>query len=565
MLIQQIPLYLHTIRFLTFRQIVYRLKYLAVNRAPWRKPGLSRVSCAPNTTYRGLRPHAAWMTRETIDADQIGQGTFQFLNETIFFPNGIEWADKDRDRLLTYNLHYFDYLLAAGGLDPATADKLIHDWLSNNPGGAPDAWDPFPISLRIVNWLKYASLPHGRLPEAAVASLQDQSHWLERFIEYHLLGNHLFKNGKALIFAGLAFRGSDALRWLGKGLRIVENQLDEQILSDGVHFERSPMYHSMVFEDVLDLLNILPQEDRWSGLRKRLGAAADRMAVFLEAMTHPDGQIALFNDAALNIEASPKHLIDYYRRVTGTTCEPQRTSLTALTDSGYFILAPNDGDRMIIDCGAVGPDYQPGHSHCDTLSFELSLNGRRVVVDSGCCQYEDGEIRQYNRGNHGHNTLTIDGHNQSEVWGAHRCARRAYPIDPKLFVGKDGSLWFDGAHDGYRRLRGQPIHRRRVNWQGSRIVIEDTVAGQGRHDVELRMHLHPDLNAVSGAGCVSVYKGDQSVMTVSAVGAGKIRIEKGWYCPEFGRQSTCPVLVQEFQQVPLPFEADWAIEIDSPS
>jgi uncharacterized heparinase superfamily protein len=321
----------------------------------------------------------------------------------------------------------------------------------------------------------------------------------------------------------------------------------------------------MIFEDMLDLLNILPKEASWFRLRQRLGKAADRMAAFLDAMTHPDGQIALFNDAAFDIEASPRQLIDYYQQVTGTVFKSQRACLAAFTDSGYFILAPTADDRLIIDCGAVGPDYQPGHSHCDTLSFELSLSGRRVIVDSGCHQYEDAVIRKYNRGNRGHNALTIDGHNQSEVWAAHRCARRALPIDPKLARGANGSLSFEGAHDGYRRLRGQPIHHRRVQWRGPRIVIRDAVTGGGRHDVESRLHLHPDLTPLWKDGRVLVYGGEQLITSISADDAAPILIEKGWYCPEFGLQFECSVLLQRYADRDLPFNAGWIIDCHSPS
>lgn len=101
--------------------------------------------------------------------------------------------------------------------------------------------------------------------------------------------------------------------------------------------------------------------------------------------------------------------------------------------SGYFRLEPTPGDVLVVDCGPIGPDYQPGHAHCDTLSFELSLNGRRVIVDSGCSQYVDGEIRQYNRGSLGHNTLAIDGVNQSEVWG-----RTGWPVAQGRFCRGEG-------------------------------------------------------------------------------------------------------------------------------
>ena len=62
---------------------------------------------------------------------------------------------------------------------------------------------------------------------------------------------------KALIFAGLFFEGPDADRWVGLGLKILSKELNEQILEDGGHFELSPMYHSIILEDLLDIINIL--------------------------------------------------------------------------------------------------------------------------------------------------------------------------------------------------------------------------------------------------------------------------------------------------------------------
>ena len=209
------------------------------------------------------------------------------------------------------------------------------------------------------------------------------------------------------------------------------------------------MYHAMVLEDCLDLFNIMGRQNLPGipALRQELRQKAEEMLVFLNGMCHPDGDIALFNDAALGIEARPDALAEYFERLTGEKVQRLTGSSCSFGLTGYYILSPRPGDRLIIDCGPVGPDYQPGHAHCDTLSFELSLSGCRVVVDSGCCRYTDGEIRQYNRGNAGHNTVTIDGKNQSEVWGVHRVARRAYPLDAALDTLPDGTLRFSGAHD----------------------------------------------------------------------------------------------------------------------
>jgi uncharacterized heparinase superfamily protein len=346
------------------------------------------------------------------------------------------------------------------------------------------------------------------------------------------------------------FNGVDAGRWLKKGLAIVGKEVEEQILTDGGHFERSPMYHAMILEDCLDIFNIT---GGWNlpgvqALRQRLRQKAGAMLVFLDGMCHPDGDIALFNDAALGIEAEAAALFDYFERLTGEKAKRFTGSAVSFGRTGYFILTPGPGDRMIIDCGPVGPDYQPGHAHCDTLSFELSLSGRRVIVDSGCRQYADGVIRQYNRGNAGHNTVTIDGKNQSEVWGAHRVARRAYPLEGVLKVMPDGSLWFSGAHDGYRRLPGAPVHRRTVTWSGHVILIADQIAGSGLHDIALRLHIHPDLGVTITDSRAIIQDGPEILATVSPAGEGRTEKESGWYCPEFGIQRPCIVLTTKYCQ-----------------
>jgi uncharacterized heparinase superfamily protein len=197
------------------------------------------------------------------------------------------------------------------------------------------------------------------------------------------------------------------------------------------------------------------------------------------------------------------------------------------------------------------------------LSFELSLGGKRVVVDSGCCEYTDGEIRRYIRGNAGHNTLTIDGENQSEVWGAHRCARRAYPLYARLEEQADGTLVFSGAHDGYRRLSGCPTHHRNITWKGTAILVEDRVEGNGRHSMELRLHIHPGFRVDCDGRRAVVRDCDRQVMETTLPGDGRIEVQKGWYCPEFGVRLECPVLSATFRDVPLPFRTGWSMRIAS--
>jgi len=554
-----IPLYLRTITHLRARQVVCRgrnaIRKLA-NGCPYSSP----VDVRYPVEWAGIEPAVPFASRPWIDSSATSHNNFRFLNQSIGFGERIEWNPHDANRLWRYNLHYFDYLHPGNPLDPATGIGLIQDWVENNRPGAPDAWDPYPTSLRLVNWIKYLSQINYTPSEvhSVVQSAFVQAGCLEQSLEYHLLGNHLFKNAKALIFCGIFFEGKDAQRWLSKGISILSDELHEQILPDGGHFERSPMYHSMILEDCLDLLNVCANKPH-SGLAKLSELLRERlpsMVRFLFGMTHPDGRIALFNDAAFGVEVPPQHLARYYQNLVEKPLPGTIDSSLSFPDSGYFIMAPRDGERLVIDCGPIGPDYQPGHAHCDTLSFELSIKGHRVIVDSGCFQYEDGPIRLYNRGNPGHNTVSIDGQNQSEVWGAHRCARRARPLYARL-ERKHGDIIFEGAHDGYRRLKGSPVHHRRVLLSENTYAVKDSIEGRGIHLIESRLHIHPALSVdLTSEGAVIRYR-EESLAVISSIQA----IEKtdGWYCPEFGIKEPCCVLKISLPGASLPCETGWVI------
>jgi len=550
----RLSLYLHTVRYLKPSQIWFQL----LRR-------VCRLKRSPGSRPFGVRPGLELLPPLDRVAPCGGQWQFTFLNVTRDFDGqGVDWRSADQSKLWRYNLHYFDYL-HDGSRSPETCSGLIDDWICANPPGTPDAWEPFTLSLRIVNWIKFflrTDLAVGGKPRW-LESLHTQVLWLERNLELHILANHYFKNLVALIFAGTYFTGSDAKRLLSKGLKRLDSQLEQQLLPDGLHFERSPMYHAMILNDCLDLLNLCRTQTQGAHavLGARLPAVCRSMLDALLKMSHPDGEIALFNDAAFGIEASPQALARYYRRLTGLEATLPVALLWQLPEAGYYVMAPAPGSRLIIDCGAVGPDYQPGHAHCDTLSFELSHRGRRIVVDSGCGTYPEGAMRRYNRGNAGHNTLTVDAANQSEVWGAHRVAHRARPLGASLQLLDDGSLCFAGAHDGYRRLLGNPVHRRSVTWRGAEIAIDDEVAGAGTHHIELRLHLNPALQVEMVQGEVLVRDGELLLAGITRSGAGRVELDNGWYCPEFGRMLPCPLLLVRHPGAALPFHGGWRIEL----
>src|SRR5579872_3327434 len=199
--------------------------------------------------------NAQWVQPIAKPQSMCGPQAFRFLNHDGSVQSAADWNSPVQQKLWLYNLHYFDDLTAGNSSNRTIWHcDLIDRWIAENPVMHGNGWEPYPVSLRIVNWIKWA-LGGADLKEAWLTSLATQTRGLEKRLEWHLLGNHLFANAKALIFAGLFFDGPEARRWLDKGLSILTTELGEQVLADGGHFELSPMYHSIILEDVLDLIN----------------------------------------------------------------------------------------------------------------------------------------------------------------------------------------------------------------------------------------------------------------------------------------------------------------------
>jgi uncharacterized heparinase superfamily protein len=446
-----------------------------------------------------------------------------FLNVSHDISTAKVWNDPARDKLWLYNLHYFDDLNASDAEQRKDWHKaLIARWIQENPPGQGNGWEPYPLSLRIVNWIKWA-LAGNALEPAGLDSLVVQARWLVKRLEWHLLGNHLFANAKALVFAGLFFDGPEAATWLDKGMAILAREIPEQILADGGQFELSPMYHALALEDMLDLANLavvyseaLPP--RWQGLTASWPQTIANMRDWLVAMCHPDGEIGLFNDAAMGIAPTPVELKAYAERLSHPPlCKRGARGdflsgsaeievnppypplakggqyfavdgISHLPDSGY-VRIQHGAMLALLDDAPIGPDYLPGHAHADTLSFELSLYGQRVLVNSGTSRYGTGPQRLWQRGTAAHNTVTINGADSSEVWGGFRVARRAKPFGLHI---NENTLQIRCAHDGYTRLPGKPVHQRQWRFAENSLEIIDTISGPFANAIA-RFYFHPDV------------------------------------------------------------------------
>ena len=533
---------------------------------------------APVRNVQARLPLGAWQTTAKRAPSMLESNAFRFLNRTHELPLLGGWNDAALEKLWLYNLHYFDDLNAQDASARLNWHKaLIARWIEENPPANGNGWEPYPTSLRVVNWVKWLAVGNAPVP-GMTNSLVLQSGWLAGRLERHLLGNHLFANAKALVFAGLYFEGPQAAAWLTKALKIINDQLPEQVLADGGNFERSPMYHAIFLDDVLDLINAA---QLWPGQVPDARVAVwrettGRMLSWLTGMTHPDGEIALFNDAAFGVAPGIDELEAYARRIgvgavdslrgagaapkgeiVGTAPSPRTdvvdAQLTHFADSGYVRLQNVDAVAFL-DVAPIGPDYLPGHAHADTLSFELSVFGQRVVVNGGTSRYGLGPERLRERGTAAHSTVEVAGADSSEVWGGFRVARRAYPFDLALQpeIGRVAC-----SHDGYRSLSGAPAHRRAWQLQHHALQVTDTVQG-GTHTAVARYIFHPEVQITHAERMTWHLKlaGGQPLQITVLRGQGGL--SPASYAPEFGMQLPTQALVIELIEGVAEVAISWA-------
>ncbi|HEX4975949.1 MAG TPA: alginate lyase family protein, partial [Pseudomonadales bacterium] len=348
---------------------------------------------------------------------------FVFLNVVAPWPlTRIDWVASEQKKLWRYNLHYFDWLRET---EPYSSAWLcsINDWIEGVPYGEGDAWEPYPLSLRIVNWIKWLAQHPEQASDAIKASLYQQCYALEQQIEFHIQANHLYKNAIALLFAGCYFKDSRAQRWFQQGQKLFLAETHRQFLADGGHFERSPLYHSLCLEDLLDAVNLYACENR-DLPDPNIKTVAEAALFWLVQLCDPEGNIVLLNDSAWGIAPTPASLCDYALRLGLRVDHQPALGFTALQQSGYFIYN-NDTFKLLFDVSDVGPVFQPGHTHCDMLSFLVWHRGLPVFIDSGVGSYLDDDDRRYARATRAHNTVTIDHLEQSDIWSAFRVGKRA--------------------------------------------------------------------------------------------------------------------------------------------
>jgi len=480
-------LLVRTTRNLRPSQVLHRVRLRAQRFPPSRPLASSVIGLVPARSG----PVAGWPAAFTPLDLQLSEGfpsaednvagRFAFLGDLRALGLPLRWDAPGASRLWRYHLHYMEWAWSfASHPDRDWARDafagLWRSWERSAPFGRGDAWSPYVASLRA--WAlcgTYPSLVAGSEVRADVeAGLRRHARFLRWHVEHDVGGNHLVKNLKGLLGLGV-FLGEDRLVRTAT-LELVR-QIAVQVLPDGGHYERSPSYHCQVLGDLMDIAGLLAAAGRPAV--PGLAGAVNRMRAWLGVMLLPDGDVPLFNDATL-VGAARLGLLE-----PGPAAA---APVTALPASGYVVVRVGDRVRLVADVGDPCPPDLPAHAHADTLSFELAVDGERLVVDGGTSTYEPGRQRAYERSTAAHNTVTIDGVDSTEVWGTFRAARLA-PATLERGDDDGDAVTVVASHDGYRRLPGRPVHRRTWTVRPDRVEIVDDILGQGAHRIESNLHL----------------------------------------------------------------------------
>lgn len=514
--------YYQSIKFLKIRQIFFQLRLKIFGRFITFNPKRFESKKIP---IKHLEFKVDFLKKKQI----IKDGRFNFLNKPYNFNEKIDWNFNQFGNLWNYNLNYMDYLLQED-IDSIIRLQFLEDFI-NNSNNKFLSYDPYPISLRGINWIKFLSI-HKIQNQTINSSLYHQYIILRKRPEFHLQANHLLENGLSMIFCAFFF--SDIKMWkFAKAL--VEKELKEQILDDGGHFELSPMYHQIIFERVLDVINMLKSNtifDNQDELIELMEEKATKMMFWLRQMTYSNGEIPLYNDSAMNIAPTTDELIEYYNRLDLKINEREGP----LGVSGYRRINKKIYE-CIIDVGRIGPDYQPGHAHSDVFNFTIMHNGRQLICDSGTSTYENIELRRYQRSILAHNTVEVFNTDPNEMYDSFKVGKRIKDV----VIQKDEPSEISAFHNGY--LKFGIKHSRNFIFDEKEISITDSLEGVNHCKGVFRLHLLPDVNVIESAS--DYIKTDELIIRFE--NAEFICLENYIFANEFNIESNGKVVVVEFK------------------
>ena len=517
---KKIQLVYNTILYLKPIQIYYRLYYFFRNRLIGKKVKKKNLPNFSSIVWK----NEFFYKNSYSDRDN----SFTFLNISYSFVDKVNWNFNQFGKLWTYNLNYFDFLNQEN-ISKETSLQLIQDFIKND-ALLKDGKEPYPISLRGINWVKFLS--NNQVKDDLINNTL-YFHYCILFenLEYHLLGNHLLENAFSLLFGAYYFQDEELYN---KSMNLLISELNEQVLKDGAHFELSPMYHQIILFRLLDSIQLIKLNREWKkdDLLSFLEQKASLMISWLSNITYMNGNIPMVNDSTFNIAPNSKKIFSYAKQL-GINSQN-----IPLSDSGYRKILSKHYE-LFIDVGDIGPNYQPGHAHSDTFNFELNKEDNPIIVDTGISTYEKNTTRQYERTTHSHNTVKIGSKEQTQVWGGFRVAKRA-----KITHLIEKPNLIEASHDGY--LSDGHKHTRSFLWGEKYLILKDKINRSTSNNAKAYFHLHFSVKKPLVDGNTITL--ESSGVSIKFEGASNICIEEYQLSEGFNKTNLAYKIVVLFDQ-----------------
>lgn len=491
----------------------------------------------------------------------------------------------------------------------AALRQHLESWFDACPYRMGPNWSSaLEVGLRLINWsiawqlLGGARSPHfqGEQGERFRARWLEAVHQHAEFVRgffslYSSANNHLIGEAAGLFVAAVTWPyWPHARTWLSEARAILEREALLQIAADGVNREQAVSYQQFTLELLLvsllagrasrvafphayeqrieAMLEFLASIMDVGGNVPMLGDSDDARVVNLVQPAQPCNVRSLLATGAVlfsrsDFKAKAGRFDDQSRWLLGEDAKAVFDALDHRTarlpvrrdfpEGGYYILGcefeTEHEIRLVADAGPLGYQSIAGHGHADALAFTLSVSGLEFLVDSGTYAYHaQARWRQYFRGTAAHNTLRVDGLDQSQSGGNFMWLRKAR-AGCSVWRPSAAEDVFEGWHDGYTRLADPVLHRRRITLdkRSPRIVIEDTLQMAGVHDIELFFHFSEACRIVAEAEGYAVTRLHRTLALrlPQAEGAderiyhGSIAPISGWVSRRFDDKVPAPTLV----------------------
>jgi hypothetical protein len=473
-------------------------------------------------------------------ADKILNNNFNFLGIFHDFKDNIHWFNNNQNDLWNFNLNYFEYLSdlyskyeeCGNGDFIKKAEHLILHWVNCSNKYNRIMWSPYTTSLRLINWISFYSklLKIGyikSIPPDIINSIKKQLSYLRLNLEYDVNGNHLFENYKAILLSDYFLNNKINLN---KNVKKLNYELSRQILFDGCHFEKSISYHIVVLNGILDILSLI---DLPLNSLNSLRYYANEMYRFYKNISYNNLEYPLLSDSNYSItkKINFELINEKYKKISTDTYIP----LIKLKKHSNYYVYLNNQLRLTMDLGDLGSNYLLAHSHNDIFNFELLVNNKKFIIDTGVYDYQDSPERQYSRSTKAHNTIQIDNLEQSDIWRIFRNGYRPTMVDSN-----------HKKHEHYENFQGIYKYKNIYNHKRSfkittknTICVIDQIYSKKNLPKKLYLHFDPEVKVLTSNKYFRLVNQDTSLYLYffdnkKLILVNDIVIFETYYFPYFG-------------------------------